>query len=223
MRVIVTGASGALGKAVCADLLRQGASVIGVDIRAPQVDNPRLEMQLSDVDLTNPISVQSALDSIAANGAPLTGLVNVAGGFTWETVMNGSPESWERMWTMNVRTALIMSRAAIPHLQNKTGAIVNIGAGAATKADIGMGAYAASKSGVARLTEALAEELKPRGIRVNAVLPSIIDTATNRADMPDADFSSWVTCEELANVIGFLLSDAASGVTGALLPVSGRV
>ena len=86
-----------------------------------------------------------------------------------------------------------------------------------------MGAYAASKSGVARLTEALAEELKDRGITVNAILPSTIDTAANRADMPKADFSRWVTPAQLSDVIVFLLSDRASAVTGALLPVMGRV
>jgi NAD(P)-dependent dehydrogenase (short-subunit alcohol dehydrogenase family) len=88
---------------------------------------------------------------------------------------------------------------------------------------MGMGAYAASKAGVARLTEALAEELKDRRITVNAVLPSIIDTPTNRKDMPDADFSRWVSPAQLTAVIAFLLSDAADAVTGANLPVSGRV
>jgi NAD(P)-dependent dehydrogenase (short-subunit alcohol dehydrogenase family) len=100
---------------------------------------------------------------------------------------------------------------------------VNIGAAAAARAGIGMAAYAASKSGVARLTEALATELKPRRIRVNAVLPSIIDTPANRAAMPAADFTSWVTPGELAHVIAFLLSDEASGITGASIPVTGWV
>jgi NAD(P)-dependent dehydrogenase (short-subunit alcohol dehydrogenase family) len=86
-----------------------------------------------------------------------------------------------------------------------------------------MGAYAASKAGVARLTEALAEELKDRGVTVNAVLPSIIDTAANRAEMPNADFSRWVKPERIADLIVFLLSDHASAITGALIPISGRV
>ena len=86
-----------------------------------------------------------------------------------------------------------------------------------------MGAYAASKAGVHRLTEALAEELKGKGTRVNAILPSIIDTSANRKDMPDADFDKWVRTDELGNVIRFLLSAEASGVTGALIPVAGRV
>ncbi|MFZ4608140.1 MAG: SDR family oxidoreductase, partial [Caulobacter sp.] len=102
------------------------------------------------------------------------------------------------------------------------GRIVSVGAGGAVKAAAGMGAYAASKAGVHRLTESLAEELKGR-VTVNAVLPSIIDTPTNRADMPDADFAAWVTPDEVAQAILWLASDAASGVTGALLPVSGRV
>ncbi len=115
------------------------------------------------------------------------------------------------------------SRAAIPHLGTSgTGRIISIGAMAALQAGAGMGPYAASKAGVHRLTEALAAELKGK-VTVNAVLPSTIDTPANRRDMPKADFSKWVTPDELANVIFFLASDAASAVTGALLPVSGRV
>jgi len=124
---------------------------------------------------------------------------------------------------MNVRTALIATRSVLPLLKASKGAVVNVGANAAAKAGAGMGAYAASKAGVARLTEALAEELKDEGVRVNAVLPSIIDTPANRADMPDADFSRWVSPENLAQVIAFLLSPDATAVTGALLPVIGRV
>ena len=127
------------------------------------------------------------------------------------------------MFRVNLMTAANASRAAIPYLAaGDGGAIVNIGAGAALKSGAGMGAYAASKSGVHRLTESLAEELKGQ-VTVNAVLPSTIDTPANRKDMPDADFSTWVTAEEIANVILFLVSDKARGVTGALIPVNGRV
>jgi NAD(P)-dependent dehydrogenase (short-subunit alcohol dehydrogenase family) len=121
-------------------------------------------------------------------------------------------------------TAVAASRAALPHLLARgAGRIVNIGANAATRAAAGMGPYAASKAAVARFTESLAEEMKDRGITVNAVLPSIIDTPQNRADMPDADFSRWVAPEAIAEVILFLVSDAAAAVTGALIPVTGRV
>ena len=116
------------------------------------------------------------------------------------------------------------STSALPHLLASTNAsIVNVGALAAAKAGAGMGAYAASKAGVAKLTEALAEELKDRAVTVNAVLPSIIDTPANRADMPDADFSRWVKPEQIADLIVFLLSDRARAITGALIPIAGRM
>jgi NAD(P)-dependent dehydrogenase (short-subunit alcohol dehydrogenase family) len=124
---------------------------------------------------------------------------------------------------MNFLTALSMSRAALRHLVAAHGAIVNIGAAAAIKAAAGMSAYAASKSAVAKLTESLADEVKDSRVRVNAVLPNIIDTPANRREMPHAEFDRWVTPAALANVIVFLLSDGAEAVTGALVPVTGRV
>ena len=150
-------------------------------------------------------------------------LINIAGGFAFEAIAEGDPKTWQRMYALNVLTALNASQSAIPHLEaSGAGRIVNIGAMGALQAGAGMGAYAASKAGVHRLTEALAAEWKGR-ITVNAVLPSTIDTPANRASMPKADFKKWVTAEELAEVILFLVSDAASAITGALLPVSGRV
>jgi len=122
-----------------------------------------------------------------------------------------------------VKTAANASRAALKLLRaSPAGRIVNIGAAGAVKAAAGMGAYAAAKAGVHRLTESLAEELKADGVTVNAVLPSIIDTPANRADMPDADFSAWVAPADLAEVILFLASPAARALTGALIPVTGR-
>ena len=141
---------------------------------------------------------------------------------TWETIADGDANTWDRLYSINVRSTVNASHAALPHLSNGA-SIVNIGAAAAVKAGIGMGPYAAAKSAVARLTESLAEEVKERHIRVSAVPPSIIDTPANRREMPDADYSTWVTGTELANVIAFLLSRQASGVTGALIPVVGRV
>ncbi len=113
--------------------------------------------------------------------------------------------------------------AALPYLlKSGNGRIVNIGAMGALKAAAGMGPYAASKAGVAQLTEALSAELKDRQITVNAILPSTLDTPKNRVDMPQADFTRWVTLGEAAEVIAFLLSDEARAVTGALIPVVGR-
>jgi NAD(P)-dependent dehydrogenase (short-subunit alcohol dehydrogenase family) len=108
-------------------------------------------------------------------------------------------------------------------LPANSGRTVNVGAAAAAKAGTGMGAYTASKAGVAKLTEALAEELKDKRINVNAVLPTIIDTPANRADMPKADFTRWVAPEALADVIVFLSTHASRAITGASILVSGRV
>ncbi len=153
----------------------------------------------------------------------LDALVNIAGGFAFETVADGNAKTWQRMYALNVSTALNASQAALLHLAaSGAGRIVNVGAMGALQAGSGMGAYAASKAGVHRLTEALAAEWKGK-ITVNAVLPYIIDTNAIRGSMPKADFAKWVRPEELADVILFLISDAASAVTGALLPVSGRV
>ena len=152
----------------------------------------------------------------------LDALVNVAGTFRWETVESGSSDTWDLLYNVNLRTAVNASRAALPILKSG-GRIVNIGAAGAIKAGAGMGAYAASKAGVAKLTEALAEEVKDRGITVNAVLPSIIDTPANRADMPTAQFDRWVKAEQVADLIIFLLSQRAAAITGALIPITGRV
>lgn len=127
------------------------------------------------------------------------------------------------MFNVNVRTAVNAVRAALPLMSSTNARIVNIGAAGAIKAAAGMGAYAASKAGVAKLTESLADELKDRGVTVNAVLPSIIDTPVNRADMPTADFDRWVKPEQIADLIVFLLSDRSSAITGALIPITGRV
>ena len=221
--VIVTGASGALGKVVAEAALARGARVAGLDHAASQTPATATRIELGGVDLSNAAEAKKAIDAVVAHFGRLDALVNIAGGFAFEAVAEGDPRTWQHMYALNVLTALNASRAAIPHLATSASArIVNIGAMGALQAGAGMGAYAASKAGVHRLTEALAAEWKGK-ITVNAVLPSIIDTSANRASMPKADFAKWVTPQELADVILFLVSDAASAVTGALLPVSGRV
>ena len=221
--IVVTGALGALGSVVVDTAFARGARVAGIDHAKAQSAATAERIEIGGVDLSDAAQAKAAIDAAVKHFGRLDALVNIAGGFIFETVADGSPSSWQRMYALNVLTALNASRAALPHLAaSAAGRIVNIGAMGALQAGAGMGAYAASKAGVHRLTEALASEWKGK-ITVNAVLPSIIDTAANRASMPDADFSKWVAPGELAEVILFLASDAASGITGALIPVSGRL
>ena len=222
-RIAVTGAFGALGAAMVQTATAAGARVVAID-RAAVPNGFVAATAIGNVDLADTNAARTAIDAAAKALGGLDGLVNIAGTFRWETLANGSVDTWDLLYRVNLRTAVAASKAAIPHLvASGAGRIVNISAAGSVKAAAGMGAYAASKSGVARLTEALAEELKDRGVTVNAILPSTIDTAANRADMPKADFSRWVTPAQLSDVIVFLLSDRASAVTGALLPVMGRV
>jgi NAD(P)-dependent dehydrogenase (short-subunit alcohol dehydrogenase family) len=221
--VVVTGAFGVLGQAVVAAFAKAGCRIAGVD-HASEAPNALGDegLEIGGCDLTDPDAAKAAVEQIVARFGAVDGLINVAGGFVWETLGDGSPDTWDRLYAINVRTCANMCRAAVPHLLASGGRIVNIGANGALKAAAGMGAYAASKSGVHRLTEALAEELKGK-VAVNAVLPSILDTPTNRADMPKADFSTWVAPAALAEIIVFLASPAAGPITGALLPVTGGV
>lgn len=216
-RIVFTGASGALGSAVALYLRGEGWELIGIDLSE---QGPEGIGFYGGIDLTDQDAVENALARIA-EGGKIAGLVNIAGGFIWETLGDSDAQSWERMFRMNVLSAANTSRAALPHFAEH-GSIVNIGA-AAAKAAAGMGAYTAAKSGVARLTEVLAEEVKDQGLRVNAVMPSIIDTPANRAAMGEGDADKRVAPEELARVIAFLLSKNASAITGACIPVTGRV
>lgn len=223
----ITGASGVLGSAVAAAAAEQGARLGLIDFaKAPSADTPPgpETLFLGGVDLADADAARAAIDAVSDHFGGLDVLLNIAGGFSWEKHEGGAAETWTRLFLMNVQTASNASRAAIPHLRRSAaGRIVNVGATGALKASIGMGAYAASKAGVHSLTQALAEELKAHGVTVNAVLPSIIDTPANRAEMPKANFSAWVRPLELAVVMLFLASEEASGVTGALIPVTGRV
>jgi len=219
--VIVTGAFGALGRVVAEAFADAGDKVARIDFAKDAPSPLPGAIDIGGIDLTDEAATQAALDKVVAAHGGIDVLVNIAGGFTWETVEDGSIGAWAKMQSMNLMTAATISKLALPELvKGGESRIINMGAGAAVKAGTGMGAYAASKSGVHRLTEALAEELAGKGVTVNAILPSIIDTPTNRADMPDADHSQWVTPQRIADVILFLASDASHAVTGALIPVT---
>ncbi|WP_304074815.1 SDR family NAD(P)-dependent oxidoreductase [Maricaulis maris] len=222
--IVITGGAGILGQAVAGRAVAAGCQVALID-RAPIADDDSLagHLRLGGVDLTDRESAGAAFAAIATEFGGFDVLMNIAGGFIWETLEGGKVESWERMFAINVQTAVTACQAAMPWLcESASGRIVNVGAAGAIKSDVGMGAYAASKAGVARLTESLSRELLGK-VTVNAVLPSVLDTPTNRADMPDADPADWVAPEDLAAVMLFLASEEACAVTGALLPVTGHV
>lgn len=220
--IAVTGGHGVLGRAVVAAALADGLKVAIIDHAGGQ-SAPEGVLELGGVDLTDPASAAKAIEAVAAHFGRLDALLNIAGGFVWQTTDDADP-AWAKMFALNLTTALNASRAALPYLKTSPeGRIVNVGANGALKAAAGMGAYAASKAGVHRLTEALAEELKDTSVTVNAVLPSILDTARNRKDMPDADPPRWVRPSDLARVMLFLAAPESRAVTGALIPVTGRV
>ncbi|WP_293676882.1 SDR family NAD(P)-dependent oxidoreductase [uncultured Phenylobacterium sp.] len=219
----ITGAFGVLGSAVAKAAAGQGARVALIDF-ASEGPTPDGALVLGGVDLTDAVQAGAAMDAVADHFGDIDALLNIAGGFSWQTVQEGAYETWPGLYRLNVLTAMNACRAAIPHLKRSAaGRIVNVGANAALKASLGMGPYAASKAGVHALTQSLAEELKGDNVTVNAVLPSILDTAANRADMPKANPADWVAPDDLAAVMLFLASEAAVAVTGALIPVTGRV
>jgi NAD(P)-dependent dehydrogenase (short-subunit alcohol dehydrogenase family) len=226
--VVVTGAFGNLGTAVARTFRDQGAAVALLGhTRPPEpvgAEFPAPHCVLGGIDLTHAASAGTAMETVRETLGAIDVLVNIAGGFRWQTLEQGDISAWDEMFTVNLKTAVVSTKAALPKLlQSRAARIINVGAVAAARpAGAGMGAYAASKAGVHKLTESLAEELKDRGITVNAVLPGIIDTPQNRAGMPEADFSRWVRPEAIASVIAFLASEQASAVTGALVPVYGR-
>ena len=219
--IIVTGGFGILGQAVSEAFAGVGDKVARIDFAPGPAKAVAGALDIGGVDLGDAAATQGALNAAAAAHGGLDVLVNIAGGFTWETLEDGSIETWSRMQAMNLLSNVTITKLALPLLKaSDAGRIVNIGAGAAIKAGMGMGAYTASKSGVHRLTEALAEELADSSVTVNAVLPSVIDTPANRADMPDADPTGWVQPAALAEVILFLASPAARAISGALIPVT---
>ena len=226
--VVVTGAAGALGQAVVQYFLTQGAKVAALDISDELLgdvykvaDSEQLHLQA--VDLTSRDDCQKAANDILTKWSKVDVLANVAGGFTMgEKVHETSDQTWDFLFNLNTKSIVHTSSVFVPAMQKQgSGKIINIAAGAAHQGVALMGAYVASKSAVLRLTETMAQELREENINVNSILPSMIDTPRNRADMPDADFSKWVPTEKIAQVVGFLASDAASEIHGAGLPVIG--
>jgi NAD(P)-dependent dehydrogenase (short-subunit alcohol dehydrogenase family) len=218
--VVLTGAAGNLGRAVAAVFAERGANLVLLDRRAADADARHLCVAL---DLLDARAVQAAADKAIERFGRIDVLCNLAGAFRMGAPVHETPEAdWTFLLDVNARTVLNTARAVVPRmLAAGGGRIVNVGAYAAQKGAAQMGAYVAAKSAVIRLTESMSAELRERGINVNCVLPTIIDTPENRAAMPGADARRWVAPRELAEVVAFLASDAARAIHGAALPVTG--
>ena len=227
---MVAGGTGGLGRAVSLAFLKEGAELIVTYVisqdfdllkTAAGTDASRLEGR--HVDITDENAVQQLVDGIVAKHGRLDLLVNAVGGYAggiklWE--MN--TKTFDQMLALNLRSGYVLSGAAAKAmLKQGKGAIVNIAAKAALDHGAGASAYSASKAAALALMDSLAADLKGSGVRVNSVLPSIIDTEANRKAMPDADFAKWLKPEDIARVILFLCSNEARVIHGAAIPVYG--
>jgi NAD(P)-dependent dehydrogenase (short-subunit alcohol dehydrogenase family) len=226
--VLVTGGTGALGAAVTLAALEAGATAVvtyrdardrdALSARVPAADRGRLHAIQADV--TDAESVRRLFDEVTARHRRLDVLVNTVGGFAGGALLATDERAWDGMLTLNLRSAYLCCRAALPPmLAAGRGRIVNVGSRSVVPPTGGFVAYTVSKAAVLALTQALAHEVRERGVTVNAVLPSTMDTEANRRAMPDVDRSGWVTPDSVARAILFLMSDAAADVTGTLLAV----
>lgn len=229
--VIITGGAGAVGSTLARTLVARGDAVALLDI---PLANARLQALAKELgcmaiaaDVASRASWNDALKEVEARVGPPTGAALIAGGYDGGSPLHRAEEStWEKMRTMNLDTAYHSMRALLPGMVARSrGSIVVVGSRAVERPweSANAAAYAASKSAVVAMARASAAEVVSDHVRINAVLPSIIDTPANRESMPKSDPSRWVTGESLAKVIAFLLSDDARDVTGAAVPVYGRV
>ena len=225
--IVITGAAGNLGMAVAHVFANEGAQLVLLD-RAPIGEAALVKLAPAQclpiaLDLCDAAQVAAAVEQALARFGRIDVLCNLTGGFAMGDAVHATCDStWDFLHDMNVRTLRNTSRAVVPQmLRQGGGKIVNVGAYSAQRGLAHMGAYTAAKSEVLRLTEAMAAELRAKNINVNCVLPSILDTPQNRADMPDADPARWVSPHDLAQVIAFLASDAARAIHGAAVPVTG--
>jgi NAD(P)-dependent dehydrogenase (short-subunit alcohol dehydrogenase family) len=219
---IVTGGGGSLGRATTVMLAARGLTVVAVDRNEQALRELPDNIVREPADTTDPATAKSLIDRIAADVGPPDVLVNTIGAFQLGDVLSTTPEDLQLMVDVNLGTALWLSQAAAPHMQRHgSGVIVHVTARPGIEPAAGMAAYSISKAALAHLTRILDLELRPHGIRVNAVAPQLIDTPANRAALPAEMMAQAVAPEAIADVIAFLVSDAAATVSGAILPAYG--
>lgn len=226
---LVTGGTGGLGTAVVATLAEAGA-LVDVPFRdAESFERLRQELATPErisgaaLELTDEAAVNVYVEALAAQHGKIDILVNVAGAFAGGKPVHETPWSvWQQQLDINLKTAVLVSQATVPYMLAHGGSIINVSSRTATQSAAKLAAYAASKRAVLQLTEAMAAELREFDITVNAVLPSVIDTPTNRQGRPNADYSHWVKPQDIAKVILFLAGPDARIISGASIPVYGR-
>ena len=219
---IVAGAGGALGRATTAVLAAGGRTVVAVDRNEHALADLPDQVHREVADTTDPAVVAPLIDRIAAEIGPPGVLVNTIGMFQPGDALATTPETLRLMIDVNLGTALWLSRAVAPYMQQRgSGAIVHVTARPGLEPEGGMAAYGLSKAALVNLTRILDIELRPLGIRVNAVAPQLLDTPANRTIFPPEALAHAVAPEAIADVIGFLVSDAAAPVSGAILPAYG--
>ncbi|ELY99821.1 short-chain dehydrogenase/reductase SDR [Natrialba chahannaoensis JCM 10990] len=227
---IVTGASGALGSAVVERFRADGATVCAVDIVTPDDEDSLLEQEPSETsgldfyeaNLTDEADVSAVVTQIIDDHGRIDHLLNIAG--TWrggDPIEDTDLDEFELLLDVNLKSAFLMSKYALPYLQDSEGSIVSVSARAALEGGEGDGPYRITKAGIKLLTETLAAENRGT-VRANCVLPSVIDTPMNREMMADADHDSWVDPAEIASMMAFLCSDEATATSGAAVPVYGE-
>lgn len=227
---IITGGTGGLGKDVVKLFLERNCNVISTYIIDDQIDKfvylreeYKSKVIFAKADVTKEEQIKKLVDKAKEIYGKVDILINLVGGFTSSKVAETDLESFDKMINVNLKSCFVCTKQVLPHfIENNSGKIVNIAAKPAVKSYSGVGAYGASKAGVVALTETVADEVKNYNINVNAIIPGTIDTAQNRIDMKDADFSKWVKPEELAQIILFLVSEQSKPISGAVIPALGK-
>lgn len=228
---IITGGTGDLGRAVVPAFLEAGATVVvpyrresSFQALRDAVGDAGGRLHGQETDVTDEAAVSRLVDAVLAEHRRIDVLLNLAGGFEGGKFLETGLDQWDRLFQLNFRSALVCTRTVLPHLvEQGSGRIVTIGARTALEPPSGSQAYAVAKAAVVALTRSVAREIRTTGVTMNCVVPSTIDTPDNRQSMPKADPNRWVRAEQIADLLVYLCSDAASAINGAVIPIYGQV
>ena len=226
---LITGAAGQLGQVVAREFARQGAKLALVDRQSDRLKEMYNEIDqallIGEIDITRPDSVDTMAQKVIDELGRIDILLNLAGGWRGgQPLHEVDPQSWDFVMNLNAKSVFLVCRAVIPHMMKQgAGKIISVAAKSGLEGKANTSIYNASKAVVIRLTESMAAELRDKGINVNCVLPSIIDTPQNREQTPNADFTRWVSPKQMTDVLLYLASDEASALNGVALTVNGRV